>query len=203
MSFFYYVRLELNNSYTLPLIDVTISNRVILVPLVFLIFVINYNLFGKYLNKMRFILPQVFLFTIQIYAFLSVLQTDSTEKRSFSIEWLGWIFSIDSIWWIGFASIAITIVSTLILRLESKKNLLAFSGLFAFLIFQALISIYFFKIDSYWWQTILFLIVWDYIYPPFITIIEEKKDPKFNEKFLVSTVYHAFLFLIVIIVYNF
>jgi hypothetical protein len=194
-SFAYYLRL--NNS-ILGVGNVIISTSLVFIPLTALIFLVNLNLFGSKESKIYLILPQVLVITLYTFSFLSFINLDRTDVRDFSQDWLLFLFNLPLIFWLVLGSVAIALVSTLNSNVGFDRRKIGLVVLFGFLIFQALCLIYSLRF-TYWYQTLLLIVVWDFLFHPFKLIMNQVKDPKFRPKMVVSSFYHAFLFFIVMI----
>jgi hypothetical protein len=198
ISLLYYSRINFGSEFTFW--EITFTSRIMLFPLSILIFIINLNLFGKLERKLYYLLPQILLFSLQLYSFLEAIKVDSTFDREFFVFWIEWIFRIDTFYWILFSGFSIAAISIFSLEINDIKKKISHWLLFGFLSFQILLFIYLLKLP-YWYQTLLFLIVWDYIFVAYTTIAEEVKDDRFFAKFLISSFYHCLVFLAVIFTY--
>jgi hypothetical protein len=97
--------------------------------------------------------------------------------------------------WTTFSALAVAVLTSYGLK---KKFVYFF---FTFLVMVPLLNILMLtKSDTYWYQTILALIVWDLMYIPILEADRENTDERVLPKLLVSGVYHIILFLTVLII---
>ena len=199
VSLFYFSRLSLESDYYL--LGFYLQNRVSSVFLVSLNFLVNLNLFGKYKDNLGLTLSQVFLLALQCYSLVRILNLASLYKKEFGFEWLQTIFSLNPIFWIVIFSVCITLVSVTTVATKKVLHKIYLSIVFFWLIFQTMLILYFAKV-SYWYHTLSFLIVWDFIHIWFIRILQQKPDFKVLPKFIVSFIYHfALIFMVFLSLY--
>jgi len=199
VSFIYYARINFFTNF--PVLGLDLSSRMVFIPLTLLIFLINFNLFGKRSRSLVFTAPQILLIALQGFSFISTINTDVTFERDFSVVWLQWLFDVPIFWWLVISAFFISFVSISSLKLKIKDALL-YLGLFFVLSLQAILSIYILQI-TYWYQAILFLIIWDFLFVPVVMIALKKSDLKFMPKLWISSFYHLFLFTLIILFLSF
>jgi len=194
-AFAYFLRL---NTINFKFAGIIFNTGIIFIPITILIFLVNWNLFGKNEKKSYLLIPQVILFSVHTYAFISLLSDDRTNLRNFSTDWLGAIFTLNSSWWLILCSAAIAIISVASMNMETVRKFLVNFALFFFLTWQTLLIINAFGFLTYWYKALLFLIFWDFLFVPFYQTLTEVKDSKYQPKLIISSFYHFLLFLVVL-----
>jgi hypothetical protein len=97
--------------------------------------------------------------------------------------------------WTTFSTIAIAILTSY----GFKKKLTYF--FFTFIVMFPIINLILLtKSQTYWYQTILALIIWDLLYNPILEIDTESTDVRVLPKLIVSGVYHVVLFLAILLI---
>ncbi len=201
ISFAYFLRLS---NRELEVWNFSFNTGLIFVALIGLIFLVNYNLFGKNQRQLWLLLPQVVLFALQGFSFLSLTGTYITDSTSFSSDWLNLLFGLHPFLWLTTSGLAIAAISVLSLDLIKKDQLLRFLALFSFLMVQGVLVIYLVNFTdlglslTYWNLALMTLIFWDYLDTPLRIVAHKLEDPKYNSRLAVSTVYHALLLLLVV-----
>lgn len=194
-AFTYFLRV---NAINIEFLGINFNTVVILVPLVFIIYLVNLNFFKDRKLGLYLVIAQVVVFSLQGYAFISLLGTDYTNLRTFSTDWLASIFNLNTAIWIVVSSFAISFVSFANYKLTNYKDQLFFF-LFSFLSYtQILFLIGNLTFLNYWYKTILFLIFWDFMYTPMQYIALNIKDEKYTPKLIVSVIYHVLLAILVL-----
>jgi hypothetical protein len=147
----------------------------------------------------------VILFALQGYSFLSLTGTYVTDSTSFSSDWLNILFNLHPFFWLTLSALAIATISVLSLKITKTQDLLKFFGLFGFLMVQGILMIYLtnfvdFNLNlTYWNLALMALIYWDYLDSPLKIISQKMEDTKYYSRLTVSTIYHAGLFLLVML----
>jgi hypothetical protein len=193
-SFAYYLRL--NNS-DVGILGQKFDTGLVFIPLVVLIFTVNYNLFTTNKKRLLLVIPQVLLFCLQTFSFIGFLGIDRTTSRDFSQDWLSNVFNLPPLVWLLICAMAIGLVSVLNMKLQSLRKVLAFGLIFFVICFQILIAINTLN-TSYWYKSLLFLVCWDFLFTPFAAVVNRVIDPKYKPKLSVSTMYHIGLFLLIL-----
>jgi hypothetical protein len=194
-SFAYFLRLN-NSAIELP--GLTLTTGLIFIPLTLLIFFTNYFLFsGKRLN-LGLLLPIVLLFILYSYSFIGFLDADRTFVRNFSQDWLSLLFNLPPFIWLLICSFSITLVTVLNVR-QSKSGKIAFFGLIVFILMTQIIIAVESLNTTYWYQTLLVVVSWDFLYGPVKTILSETKDSKYQPRLAVSTIYHMLIFIVILL----
>lgn len=202
ISFAYFLRLS-HREFIIN--NLNLSTGFIFIFLALLIFLVNYNLFGKNERKEWLLIPQVVLFALQGYAFLSLTGTYITDSTSFSSDWLNILFNLHPYFWLAISALSIAIISILSLDFLSIELLFKFLGLFSFLMIQGILVIYLINfVDvnlylTYWNLALMALVYWDYLNSPLKTIIHKIEDNRFITRIVVSTFYHGALFLLIVL----
>lgn len=194
-TFTYFLRV---NAINIQFLGINFNTMTISVPLVFLIHMVNLNLFKDRKFGLYLVMAQVVVFSLQGYAFINLLSTDYTNLRIFSTDWLASIFNLNTAIWIVVSSFAISVVSFANYKLINYKDQFVFFILSFLLYTQVLFLIDNLTFLNYWHKTILFLIFWDFIYTPMQYIALNIKDEKYTPKLIVSTIYHVLLAILVL-----
>lgn len=197
-SLIFYLRI---NSPTIDLAGYEFNSAFAFLPLLGLIFLVNRNLFNQNKNQTFLLISQVFLVSISTFSLLSLLETQRTASLEFSRDFLFEFFDQPNIVWIGFSSFVISIISTLNLRLNQYKDVILFSAILTVITSQIMFILNSFNI-TYWYQTLLFIVFWDFIYHPFDSIIHQEVSTRFYSKFMISLGYHALLFVLILFAFN-
>ncbi len=194
-SFAYYLRISFTE---FKFLNLDLNTGLVFIPLIMLIFLVNWNLFDRDSKKVYLLVLQIFVIIGQTFSFLNLLQADRTEIRAFSQDWLTTIFKLNNIYWLFLSSLSIALLSILSFKLVGIKKNLGLLVVFFVLCSQVILLIYNFNNFTYWYKTLLFVVFWDYIFNPFYTIASKISDPKFRPKLIISTFYHFILFLIIL-----
>jgi hypothetical protein len=195
--FAYFIGINAVNIYIL---NFTLNTALAGILFTFLIFFVNYNLFGSNVRRMSLIVPQIILISLQTYSFINLLQTDKTSLRDFSTDWISVIFNINNTYWLIFCGLAISLISIFSFQTKSVSKNIMFISILTILNIETLFAINNIAGLSYWYKALLFLIFWDFIYNPLNVIIKEEKDLSFRPKLIISTVYHLILFVVVAVI---
>ena len=139
-------------------------------------------------NRLWVNIAQAILIFSQFFSIIPFL-TDSSKQFNNPVYTA--IFQFPALVWTIFASLAIAILTSY----GMKRKVRNFT--FTFLTILPLLNIIMLtKTTTYWYQTILALIVWDLIYTPLLESDTENTDSRVIPKLFVSTVYHSFLLIL-------
>lgn len=199
-SFTYFIRIFASE---FSFFWVNANTNFIFLPLLLLIFFVNYNLFGEYKNYFYVTAAKVFLFIILFFSIIDFIEVDKTSLRDFFYDWLSYFFNLPPAALLGICALLVSAVSIFILDIKNSVKQIAVYFLFSFIALQSLLIVYFvdfgdFKGIGYWHKALLGFILWDYFYAPFIVATTGVKDYKYRPRLIVSTFYHLILFILVL-----
>jgi hypothetical protein len=145
-------------------------------------------------NRMWVNIAQVFVILNQLFSTVKVFNENSFTKKQFSSPALNFIFDFPPFVWVGFATIALAILSTYNLKQGYTRFIFVIG-----MMFPILNMLLYTRVTTPWYQTILGLIVWDMIYTPMFEAEKDATDEKVAAKLMVSSVYHIALFVMFLI----
>jgi hypothetical protein len=145
-------------------------------------------------NRMWVNIAQVFVILNQLFSTVKVFNENSFTKKQFSSPVLNFIFDFPPFVWVGFATIALAILSTYNLKQGYTRFIFVIG-----MMFPILNMLLYTRVTTPWYQTILGLIVWDMIYTPMFEAEKDTTDEKVISKLMVSSVYHIALFVVFLI----
>ncbi len=194
-------------TYFLPPRILVIHTGYVVIPLLVLLFFVNYNLFGQNKLQKPLLLLQNLLFTVLCFSFLELIKSDRTVVRTFNSNTLSFIGSINPNVWVLICVLVISTVSILHLKLVGLGRNLGFVFLMFLILSQFLLflsptkdfSIVNFGSFTYWHKSIFLVIFWSFIFYPISLISTTKQIDKFRDKFILSSLYH---FLILTIAFS-
>jgi hypothetical protein len=195
-SVIFYLRI---NSPLLEIFGYIIDSKLSFIPLLILIFIVNRNLFNQLKNQTYLLVSQVFLVSLSTFSLLNVLK--STYAVNFNYQILFEFFNQPALFWILVTSTLISLLTTLNLKISKFSEVLLFTIIQTTVLASVFNILYSLDI-TYWYQTLLFLIFWDYLYHPLNSIVHREAETDFSSKLSISTIYHIFLFVIVLYASN-
>jgi hypothetical protein len=139
-------------------------------------------------------IAQVFVILNQLFSTVKLFNENSFSKKNFSTSIFNTIFDFPPFVWVLFATIALAILSTYNLK-QGYTRFIFVVGM----MFPILNLLLYTRTSTYWYQTILGLIVWDMIYTPMFEAENEHTDKNVMARLMVSSVYHLALFVLVLI----
>lgn len=169
----------------------------VFIPLTFLIFFVNYNLYGSQKRRLALVIGQVMMFLLLTLGFLSYISEDRSSLRIIDEGWLRLIFSQSEYVWLTVCSLAISTVTALNYQLKEGNKLLLFWMVQFIVTFFTLLVVYGLGRFSYWYQTLLFLILWDFASEAIYTVARDVKDDSFKPRLWISFGYHLALAVLV------
>lgn len=175
---------------------------IIIVILTGLIFLVNWDIFGEKNYFFYLTLAQVFLFTFQSFSWLNFLLSERIELLQFQQDLIKNVLTLAPSYWLILSSVAVGLISASSWQKTGPGRKFWFGLLFAILMYQ------FFWIFNelnflnifYWQKTLLFLIVWDFLYQPTRSIVASEEDSNFQSKLWISAIYHFLLILLVFVI---
>lgn len=179
--------------------NVTITTQIVIVILPIIILLQTLDLIQNK-NRMWVVITQVFVVFNQLFSNIKFLNDNNFQDKSFSAGVINILFGLPTFFWVFFATLGIAILSTYKLKKVGMRFVFVFG-----VMFPILNILIFTKVSTYWYQTIMALIVWDMFYTP-MHEGEQETDKRILSKLTVSSVYHIFLFLVLLVfntVYNF
>lgn len=180
--------LKIYGSEIIRINDLSITTQVVLVILPIIIFLQIIDIIQKK-NRMWVNIAQVFVILNQLFSTVKVFNDKSFTKQQFSSPILNGLFDLPPFVWVGFATIALAILSTYNLKQGYTRFIFVIG-----MMFPILNLLLFTKVTTPWYQTILGLIVWDMIYTPMYEAESEVNDDRVVSRLMVSSVYHIALY---------
>jgi hypothetical protein len=194
-SFAYILRLQ---SSGLTFGNYNIQTNLLFIPLTLFIFAVNYNIFGPQKRQLGLILGQIFLFLLLSLGLISYLQEDRTILRSLSQNWLVSVFEQSAYMWLAGCAVAVSVVSVLTYRLEKAHEFLLYWIALFTIAFSLLLFLFGIGQMSYWYQALIFIVIWDFLLEALNVVVKDIKDPKFRPRLWISYGYHMALLICVI-----
>lgn len=145
-------------------------------------------------NRMWVNIAQVFVILNQLFSTVKLFDENSFSKKNFGSSIFNTIFDFPPFVFVMFATIALAILSTYNL----KQGLTRFIFVVG-MMFPILNLLLYTRASTYWYQTIMALIVWDMIYNPMFEAEKEHTDKNVMARLMVSSVYHLALFVLVLV----
>jgi hypothetical protein len=180
----------------------TVHTGYVMVPLVLLILLVNYNLYAQ--NNLNKILLwfQNLVFAVLSFSFLDLLRVDRTSIRNFNSNSLSILGNLNPNIWLIACLLLIAIISILRLKLVGiLKNIgfiaLLFGLLFQFVVFLSPtkeLSVVSFVEFTYWHKALFLLIFWSFVYYPMSILSSDSAEENIRGKFILSGLYHFFIF---------
>jgi hypothetical protein len=138
----------------------------------------------------------IILFTYSIIAFINV---DSSFARNFNQGWLTVIFNWPAWLWLIISSVAITFVSGRDIHHVNVERRWIYLLSYYLMNLQILIAVSLLDF-SYWYETLLALVSWNFVYTNIYSLMTKKNDTKYRPRLTISIFYHLVLFLIILYV---
>jgi len=192
--------LRLNNQ-PISFFGINIFTGMIFLPITFLIFFVNLNLFHKQKPRLILIVPQVLLFFVQAFSLINFLVENKVSVLAFRDPLVEYVLNLPVYAWLFICAISVSVVSVFNLEIVKRTNKILAGFLFLILMFAGLFAVNSLSIDSYWYKTFLMLVFWDFLFNPLKVIFEERLDSKFFVKLGVSVFYHSLLMLLIVLWY--
>ena len=190
----YYLRL---NSEAFALEGFVLTRSYAFVPLLGLIFLVNRNLYAQAKKRTYLLIAEILLICVSTFSLLNVIETIPGAFLSFAYQFLFEFFNLPTLFWVILSSFVVALLSTLNLRLNRYREVLLFAGLST-----SLFAGFFYILNSlsltYWYQTLLFLVFWDFVYHLLLPIIHHEGEYNYLPKLTISLFYHVALFVLVI-----
>ena len=189
----YYLRL---NAPSFAIDRFVLNRAYAFVPLLILIFLVNRNLYALAKKRTYLLVAEILLICVSTFSLLNVIETIPGAFLSFAYQFLFEFFNLPTLFWVTLSSLIIALLSVLNLRLNRYREVLLFTGLSSSLFagfFYVLNALNF----SYWYQALLFLILWDFVYHLLIPIIHHEGEYNYLPKLTISLAYHLALFVLV------
>lgn len=170
--------------------------------LVFLIFLTIKNLFArKQIENLYLLFSKIFLFSLTLFTYLEFLLANRVHSIEFNQELLAGFFNLTSLIWFFLTALAISLFSVYSFSLKGWKSNILYGLIFFIFIFQLLLLIQSTVLEGffYWDKAILLVIFWNFLYIRIKTIAKKEVDLNFWSRTYISTAYHVFLSLLVLI----
>lgn len=172
---------------------ITITTSIVIPLLALVIFLQAIDIIQNK-NRMWVNIAQVFVILNQLFSTVKLFNENSFSRKNFSSSIFNTIFDFPPYLWVLFATIALAILSTYNLK-QGYTRFIFVVGM----MFPILNLLLYTRTSTYWYQTIMGLIVWDMIYTPMFEAENEHTDKNVMARLMVSSVYHLSLFVIVLI----
>jgi len=194
-SYAYLIRLNENS---LEIFGFNFTTSIVFVPLSLLVFLVNYNAFSGAKHAQLLTVAQTLFILLFSYSIIGFINVDNTFARNLSQGWLSVIFNWPAWIWLIISSVAITFVSIRNVANTNFERKLYYIGGYYLLTLQLLLAVYILNF-SYWYQTLLALISWNFVYTNILGLMTKKSDPKYKPRLTISIVYHFVLFIFVLL----
>jgi hypothetical protein len=181
---------------------IVLSTHITCIPLVLLITGCTWFIISQKHIPFGFLVGQIVVLAMQTYSLLGFLDFDRTDKRLFAQDWLSQVFSLNSNIWLLLTSFGVAIVTIMSFDILHTRKNIVYCIIFGSLIFQGLFMIHALDNQFYTYQTLLFLILWDFLYYPFKVIVTGYKDDQYTPRLIWSCTYHLVLFTLVVNIQN-
>ncbi|NJL97123.1 hypothetical protein HC864_04925 [Candidatus Gracilibacteria bacterium] len=190
-SIIYYLRLN-NDSFNF--LGYTFTSILIILPIAFLIFLVNERLFKRSFLKEAYLIGEMILLSLTTFSLVSLLDLSSFAVVENSL--LQTIIDLPSQIWLGFTAFSVGLVSSLNLGTNKGRYVILYWLGFGFFSLQ-LMTVLGFLNFNYWYKSLLFLIFWDFIFGAVRAIVHSESTVNYRPKLLISSVYHITLFVVV------
>jgi hypothetical protein len=196
ISYLYLIRL---NSDGIAFFNYELNTGLVFIPVSILIFVSNYSVFSRSKHIQLLTVAQALFILLFSYAIIGFIQFDDTFARNFNQGWLSVLFNLPAWIWLLFGSLALSFITSHNIPHPNTEKRILYLSAYYIMNLQILMVMYILNF-TYWYQTLLALISWNFIYTNILSLMTKKNDPKYKPRLAISIVYHALLFLIVLYV---
>jgi len=197
VTFVYFLRLEGSNL-NFNFINLNLSTSLVMVFFVILNFSLGYYILAEKAIDFWMQMSKVFISTLFFYSWISFLNLDNTQSREFLSDYLNNLFSLSPIFWLLIGAFVIAFQTSFSIEIKQLKTQII-TWIFSTIIFyQILVLINIFSF-SYWYKTLMFIVLWDFLVKPVSKVLLKTYDDKFTPKLIAHTVYHLILLAIVLI----
>jgi hypothetical protein len=145
-------------------------------------------------NRIWVNIAQAFIILNQLFSTVKIFNEQSFAKKQFSSDVFNTIFDFPPFVWVLFATLALATLSTYSLK-QGYTRFIFVVGM----MFPILNILLYTRVSTYWYQTIMALIVWDMFYMPMFESEKETSDKHVMSRLMVSSIYHIALFTLLLI----
>jgi hypothetical protein len=195
ISTLYIVRI--NNS-PFEFLTLKLSTGLICIPIALYIFYITRQILKSSISLIP-LATTVVLASLTTFSLVYYFDVDNTTARDFTIEPLAYIFRIPNFIWVFASAACIGIFTTLSFRLKSMIDTLSIVCIFTLTLFQSGIILNSMSL-GYWAKTLIFLIIWDFLYHPILNYLKHPTENLFSRRLFVSIVYHVALISLILFI---
>jgi hypothetical protein len=196
--FSYGYLIRLNNS-TINIFNYQFNTSLVFIPVTLLIFLVNYNIFHVHKHSQLLAVAQVLFIILFTYSIIAFINVDSSFARNFNQGWLTVIFNWPAWLWLIISSVAITFVSGRDIHHVNVERRWIYLLSYYLMNLQILIAVSLLNF-SYWYETLLALVSWNFVYTNIYSLMTKKNDTKYRPRLTISIFYHLVLFLIILYV---
>lgn len=141
-------------------------------------------------NRMLVNIAVVFIILNQLFSTVRLFNENSFEKKEFGLDIVNKIFELPPFVWVLFATVSLAIITTFNLKQGFTRFIFVVG-----MMLPILNMITYTRVSTYWYQSILGLIVWDMFYTPMYESEKDTTDNRVMSKLMVSSIYHLILFV--------
>jgi hypothetical protein len=186
------------NNVPLNLLGLTFSTYLVFIPLTAFVFVLNRNFFGVNRTSTIFGLGQTMLVSLTVFSLLYFLRLDNTGQRSTNNDFLNEFFKLGAEAWLLLGAFAISLSSTLSLKIKAYYDSFAIFIFFFVTILQSEVVLNYLKIN-YWGKTLILAIIWDYLFNAVRNFLSNPHEKNYFSKLVISTLYHLGLVVLILL----
>lgn len=196
VSYGYIIR---NYDTSLSLFEFQYSTSIIVVPITVLVFLLNYKIFTASPHSSLLSAFQALLVIVFAFSFVNFIIEDGSFARNFGEGWLAVIFKLPRIALLAMCAQILAFVTSRNITFANTERKIIYLMSYYILCTQIMVSLYLLDI-AYWYKSLLALISWNFIYTSIIGLAKGVNDVNYNSRFIVSIIYHIFLYILVIYV---
>ncbi len=193
VSTLYIVRI--NNS-PFEFLTFKLSTGLICIPIAFFIFVITQQILKSTISIIT-LATVVVLASLTTFSLVYYFDIDNTTARDFTVEPLAYIFRLPNFIWVFINAFFIGLFTTLTFKLKSIIDTISVTFIFAITLFQSGIILNNMAL-GYWAKTLIFLIIWDFLYHPIHNYLKHPSENLFSRRLITSMIYHIALISLVL-----
>jgi hypothetical protein len=185
--------LKIYGSELFTVYGITVTTQIVIILLPIIIFLQALDIIQDK-NRMWVNIAQVFVILNQLFSTVKLFNENSFGKKQFSSDFFNTLFDFPPFVWVLFATVALGILSTYNLK-QGYTRFIFVVGM----LFPILNLLLYTRVSTYWYQTIMALIIWDMIYTPMFEAEKEHTDVNVMARLMVSSIYHLALFSFLLI----
>lgn len=188
--------------YLLTLFNVRIDSGLVIIPLIGIVFFSVKSTLEKDTNNFFLLLLKILLIYLTIFSVDSIFAQDSNLFRNINNFWFSNLFSIRQEIWTVLGAASISLLTTIWLKINSRKQFLTQFLVFLFVNLQViyLIKIISFSSFGFWHKSLFMLIFWNICFYFFKILNKSTTSSDLSLRINLSLLYHFVLFFILIFI---